>query len=72
MLDDICCLETQLPEDIEKAKWCGDFARAGRLIAQRLQNPKTPAFLRERLALEQEILLRLPLDYCYSEPEALR
>lgn len=64
-------LQIDLPEDILKAKWCGDFERAQRLISQRLLNPKTPRCLIPRLELEREILLRLPLDYPYTETEAL-
>lgn len=71
MLDEIRGLQIALPEDIEKAKWCGDFARAHRLIARRLEDPKTPECLKGRLKLEREILTRLPLDYIYPETDAL-
>lgn len=71
MLDQIQYLEIPLPEDIEKAKWCGDFSRAQRLIRQRLEGGRLPFAVQKRLELEREILKRLPLDYCYSEEEGL-
>lgn len=71
MVNDMRPLAIGLPEDIEKAKWCGDFPRALRLIAQRLENPKSPQCLKARLKLEQEIISRLPLDYTFSEEEGL-
>ena len=71
MLDQIQYLEIPLPEDIEKAKWCGDFPRAQRLIRQRLEGGRLPFAVQKRLELEREILKRLPLDYCYSEEEGL-
>ena len=71
-LDQMRYLEIPLPEDIEKAKWCGDFERAHRLIRQRLASGKLPFSVKKRLELEEEILLRLPQDYIYSEEEGLR
>ena len=72
VLDNMKALEYPLPEDVEKAKWCGDFERAHRLIQQRLASGKLPFALRARLELEREILRRLPEDYCVSEEEGLR
>lgn len=69
--EDIQSLRVNLPEDILKAKWCGDFARANRLIDVRLADVRTPKFLRTRLQLEKEILSRLPLDYTYTIPQAV-
>ena len=71
-LDQMRYLEIPLPEDLEKAKWCGDFERAHRLIRQRLASGKLPFSVKKRLELEEEILLRLPQDYIYSEEEGLR
>lgn len=71
MLDLLNYLEIPLPEDIEKAKWCGDFDRAQRLIRRRMESGKLPFALEKRLELEQEILKRLPEDYCFSEEEGL-
>ena len=70
--EDIRMLALALPEDILKAKWCGDFERAHRLIRQRLVSGKLPFSVKKRLELEEEILLRLPQDYIYSEEEGLR
>ena len=71
-LDQMRYLEIPLPEDIEKAKWCGDFERAQRLIRRRLDSGKLPFALVKRLELETEILRRLPRDYIYSEEEGLQ
>ena len=54
MLDQIQYLEIPLPEDIEKAKWCGDFPRAQRLIRQRLEGGRLPFAVQKRLELERE------------------
>lgn len=64
-------LKFPLPEDILKAKWCGDFSRAKRIIDLRLKDPKTPECLKERLKLEQSLLEGLQLDYTLSEEEGL-
>lgn len=53
---DIETLAIALPEDILKAKWCGDFDRAFHLIDLYLANEKVPAFMKTRLALEREVL----------------
>lgn len=68
---DIETLAIALPEDILKAKWCGDFDRAFHLIDLYLANEKVPAFMKTRLALEREVLKALPTDYTYSEEDAL-
>ena len=70
-MNSLSALAVPLPEDIEKAKWCGDFARAQRLIEGHLQDSRTPACVRRRLEWEREILVRLPLDYIYTEEEGL-
>ena len=68
---DIETLAIALPEDILKAKWCGDFDRAFHLIDLYLANEKVPAFMKTRLALEREVLKALPTGYTYSEEDAL-
>lgn len=68
---DIETLAIALPEDILKAKWCGDFERAFHLIDLYLANEKVPAFMKTRLALEREVLKALPTGYTYSEEDAL-
>jgi len=60
-----------LPEDVEKAKMAGDISRAGRIIALRKADPRTPECMRQRLKLEEEVLRRLPDYYPYTEEEAL-
>ena len=70
-LDCLRYLEIPLPEDVEKAKWCGDFSRAQRLIDRKLREGKLPFSAQKRLEVEREILKRLGTDYCYSEEEGL-
>ena len=69
--DEMKILRIELPEDILKAKWCGDFERAQRLIDIRLNDGLTPENQRQRLILEKEILRRLPMDYAYTLEEGL-
>lgn len=69
--DDVRILAVELPEDVLKAKWCGDFARAFRLIGQYQQSDRTPEMLKQRLEVEKEILERLPLDYEPTMEEAV-
>lgn len=67
--EDIENLSIDLPEDILKRKWHGDFRGADSLIALWLER-NIPAGLRKRLILEREIIKRLPLEYPYSYGEA--
>ncbi len=71
-VNDMSPLKIELPEDVLKAKWCGDFPRANRLIDMMLKNPKVPQCLKERLTIEKEILKVLDLDYIYPEEEAFK
>lgn len=70
--EDIRMLALALPEDILKAKWCGDFDRALRLIDRRLESGKLPDCMQTRLRLERAVLQKLPLDYVYTQDEAVR
>jgi len=67
--EDIETLSIDLPEDILKRKWHGDFKGADRLIGLWLEK-NIPDGLRAKLILEREILKRLPLEYPYSYEEA--
>lgn len=69
--EDIKYLSVELPEDIQKRKWAGDFAGADSLIQERLQR-ELPVALRKKLLLEREILKQLPSAYPYSVEEALQ
>ena len=69
--NDIQLMAIALPEDVTKAKWCGDFDRALRLIDRYTESEKTPECLKTRLKLEREIIQRLPLDYCYTQEQAV-
>ncbi|MCM1215762.1 MAG: transglutaminase-like domain-containing protein [Lachnospiraceae bacterium] len=64
------CLSVELPEDILKRKWHGDFQGADRLIGLWLERD-IPGALRKKLILEREILKRLPGEYPYTYAEAL-
>ena len=68
---DLQYLTVGLPEDIEKLKWYGDFERAEKVINMRLEKD-IPEALRKRLNLEKWILKRMPLEYVYTEEEALK
>ena len=70
--EDMKSLCIELPEDVLRAKWCGDFERAQRLIDVRLADERTPDSQRTRLRLEKEILDRMPLDFTYSMEEAVQ
>lgn len=67
---DIETLAIALPEDILKAKWCGDFDRAFHLIDLYLANEKVPAFMKTRLALEREVLESTADGLHYSEEDS--
>ncbi len=68
---DLAYLTIDLPEDIKKLKWYGDFERANRVIDMRLEKD-IPEPLRKRLELEKWILKRLPITYIYTKEQALR
>ena len=67
---DLKCFVAQLPEDILKEKWSGNFDRARALIARRLEGD-LPEVLRTRLKQERYILDTLEANYTISRPEAL-
>ncbi len=70
-LADLVWLTVNLPEDVEKLKWFGDFDHAQNVIDLYL-NRDIPEALRKRLSIEKELLRRMPLGYRYSHDEALR
>ncbi len=69
--EDIALFGVALPEDIEKAKWAGDFVRAKRLIRVRLEDSRVPAFMKKRLVMEQEVLDRLQTEYTLTPRQGL-
>lgn len=69
--DDIKYLNVELPENIKKKKWYGDFEGAARLIDLTLEQ-EIPDALRKKLVLEKRILKLLPLEYVYSYEEAMQ
>lgn len=64
-------LAVELPEDILKEKWSGNFDRAKKLIAQRLSED-IPRALRCRLDLELKNLEDLENCYTVTREEALQ
>ncbi len=63
-------LSVGLPADIERCKQHGDFARAIRLIDNRLAG-NVPEPLKKCLTVEREIMLRLADNYPYTREQAL-
>ena len=70
-LADLVWLTVNLPEDVQKLKWFGDFERARKVIDLYLDKD-IPEAMRKRLSMEKELLRRMPSSYCYSHEEALR
>ena len=71
-INDMTPLAIDLPEDVLRAKWCGDFTRCNRLISIYLNNPKVPECTKERLRIEEKIIAALPVDFQYTEEEAFQ
>ncbi|MDO4459105.1 MAG: transglutaminase-like domain-containing protein [Clostridia bacterium] len=71
-INDMAPLAVDLPEDILRAKWCGDFARCQRLIDIYLENEKIPECTKERLRIEKRIIYALPRDFEYPYETALK
>ncbi len=72
MYSDLKYLSVPLPEDLEKLKWFGDFARMERVIDLKLANASLPLALRKRLELEKEIIRLMPGEYPFTAEEALQ
>ena len=68
---DLKYLSVPLPEDILHAKERGDFELAAALIDRRIAGGTLPNAMVKRLTLEKEILRMIPLEYPYTEAEAL-
>ncbi|MBR5315297.1 MAG: transglutaminase domain-containing protein [Firmicutes bacterium] len=68
---DLRCFVAQLPEDILKEKWSGNFDRARALIARRLESD-IPEVLRTRLKQERYNLDALENNYTIPRREALQ
>ena len=67
---DLETLSFDLPEDVLKRKWAGDFEGELRLIETMLARD-LPAALRQRLLVEQRIARELPGEYIYDRAAAL-
>ena len=69
--DDAATLNLPLPEDLQHLKHFGDFERMARVLDLRIADARLPGALRRRLALEKEIIARLPREYPYDKAGAL-
>lgn len=69
--NDLKCFVAQLPEDILKEKWSGNFDRARALIERRL-GEDIPKVMRLRLKQERYILDSLESCYSIPKPEAIK
>ena len=72
MTEKLDFLAYPLPEDLQRLKHFGDLERAQSLIRKRLDDPKVPEALKQRLLYEQIILSELPHSYPFSKEEAFR
>ena len=65
-------LAYDLPEDIQKKKWAGDFDGVKRLIEKRLERPGITPMLRDRLTVELALIDRWASRFPYTREEAIR
>lgn len=72
MTEKLDFLAYPLPEDLQRLKHFGDLERAQSLIQKRLEDPKVPETLKQRLRYEQIILSELPRSYPFTKEEAFR
>ncbi len=72
MFEQLDFLACPLPEDVRRARDCGDLAFCRRLIERRLADGATPDVLKERMRFELRTLQELPVIYPYDEEETLR
>ena len=68
----MAALGANMPEDIMKKKWAGDYEGALQLIDYRLKNADLTPLLRDRLEIEKQIIERLPREYPIPRDEAIR
>lgn len=68
----MAALGANMPEDIMKKKWAGDYEGALQLIDYRLKNADITPLLRDRLEIEKQIIERLPREYPIPRDEAIR
>lgn len=71
MLSDLEYLSYPLPPDIRRMSEAGDFARMEKVIADRLNDPRVPKCLHERLRFELEIARLTPRYYPYTKAALL-
>lgn len=68
----MAALGANMPEDIMKKKWAGDYEGALQMIDYRLKNADLTPLLRDRLEIEKQIIERLPREYPIPRDEAIR
>jgi len=68
----MAALRVNLPEDIMKKKWAGDYEGALALIDYRLKHAELTDIMRDRLELEKSMIERIPEDYSIPRDEAIR
>lgn len=64
-------LAYDLPEDILKKKWAGDFDGVKRLIKKRLERPGLTSVMRDRLTVELALIDRWVRRFPYTREEAV-
>ena len=72
LVNKMAALGANMPEDIMKKKWAGDYEGALQLIDYRLKNAELTPMLRDRLEIEKQIIQRLPGEYPIPRDEAIR
>lgn len=68
----LAAMSANLPEDIMKKKWAGDYEGALELIDYRLKHSELTKMMRDRLEIEREIIKLLPDDYPIPRLQALQ
>lgn len=72
LVQKMAALSANMPEDIMKRKWAGDYEGAIKLIDYRLAHADLTPLLRDRLEIEKQIIQRLPDEYPFPRAEAIK
>lgn len=72
LVQKMAALSANMPEDIMKKKWAGDYEGALQLIDYRLQHADLTPMMRDRLEIEKQIIARLPGEYPIPRAEAIK
>ena len=71
MTKDLSYLSYPLPPDIQRLFEAGDFDRMARVIRQRLEDPRVPKTLHERLRFQLIIAKEIPEYYRLTQTDML-